>query len=243
MEWILSAQGLTKGFRLHTQGAVEIPVLNRFDLEVCPGESIALVGPSGSGKSTLLRILYGNYVCGQGRIRVHHRGRIVDIARATPHAIIDIRRWTMGYVSQFLRVIPRVSAIDVVAEPLRERGATPQDARRVAEEMLACLNLPRRLWRLSPTTFSGGEQQRVNIARGFVAPYPIMVLDEPTASLDDVNKAVVRRIINEARTRGTAIISIFHDENDRRQVATRNIAIPPMGPCEGPDERHPAHVR
>lgn len=242
MEWILRAKGLTKGFTLHTQGAVEIPVLNRFDLEVCPGESIALVGPSGAGKSTLLRLLYGNYVCGEGRILVRHRDRVVDMTRATPHEVIDIRRWTMGYVSQFLRIIPRVSAIDVVAEPLQERGAAAQDARRVAEEMLACLNIPRRLWRLSPTTFSGGEQQRINIARGFVAPYPIMVLDEPTASLDDANKAVARRIINEARSKGTAIISIFHDESDRRQVATRNISIPPMSKCDDPDESRLAHA-
>ncbi|MCB2170423.1 MAG: phosphonate C-P lyase system protein PhnL [Deltaproteobacteria bacterium] len=242
MEWILKAEGLTKGFTLHTQGVVEIPVLQRLELTVCPGESIALVGPSGAGKSTLLRLLYGNYVCGQGRILVRHRDQIVDMARATPHEIIDIRRWTMGYVSQFLRIIPRVSAIDVVAEPLRDRGAAMEDARRVAEEMLACLNIPRRLWGLSPTTFSGGEQQRINMARGFVAPYPIMVLDEPTASLDDVNKAVVRAMINAARSRGTAVISIFHDEADRRQVATRTIALRPMTRNDDPDGSHFSHA-
>ncbi|MBL0714864.1 MAG: phosphonate C-P lyase system protein PhnL [Desulfosarcina sp.] len=225
MEWILKAQGLTKGFILHTQGAVEIPVLNRFHLKVFPGEGIALVGPSGAGKSTLLRLLYGNYVCGQGHIFIRHRSHIMDMAVTTPNEIIDIRRWTIGYVSQFLRVIPRVPAVDVVAEPLRARGEAQANAGRAAEEMLARLNIPRRLWGLSPTTFSGGEQQRINIARGFVASYPLMILDEPTASLDDANKAVVRTIINDARKRGVAVIAILHDENDRCRVATRNVAV------------------
>ena len=232
MGWILKAHGLTKGFTLHTQGAVQIPVLDRFHLEVLPGESIALVGPSGAGKSTLLRLLYGNYACGEGRILVRHDSRVVDMAQASPHEIIAIRRWTLGYVSQFLRVIPRVPAVDVVAEPLRERGAVPKEARQAAEAMLARLNIPRRLWNLSPTTFSGGEQQRINIARGFVAAYPLMILDEPTASLDDANKAVVRAIINDACRLGTAVIAIFHNEDDRQQVATRHVAVPPLDPCE-----------
>ena len=242
MEWILKARGLTKGFTLHNQGAVTIPVLQHFDLTVYPGECLALVGPSGAGKSTLLRLLYGNYVCPRGRILVRHRRQIVDMAQAEPHEMIAMRRWTMGYVSQFLRIIPRVPAVDVVAEPLRARGVAAAIARRAAEDILDLLNIPQRLWPLSPTTFSGGEQQRINIARGFAAPYPIMILDEPTASLDEANKAIVRTIINDARRKGTAIIAIFHDEKDRRRVATRQVAVAPLIPDEAPERRPASHA-
>ena len=104
-----------------------------------------------------------------------------------------VRRDTIGYVSQFLRTVPRVSALDVVAEPLVARGVDRDAARDRARELLARLNLPERLWALPPATFSGGEQQRVNIARGFITDHPILLLDEPTASLDANNREVVDR--------------------------------------------------
>ena len=128
-----------------------------------------LAGPSGIGKSSILKMIFGNYRCDNGRIAVQHRGGAVDIAAAEPREVLDIRRHTIGYVSQFLRVVPRVPTIDVVAEPLVVEGVAREAARERAREMLARLNIGERLWSLPPSTFSGGEQQRVNIARGFIS--------------------------------------------------------------------------
>ncbi|MCS6920423.1 MAG: phosphonate C-P lyase system protein PhnL [Elioraea sp.] len=221
-------EGLAKTFTLHLQGGVRLPVLRDLSLVVRGGECVALVGPSGAGKSTLLRALYGTYLPQGGRILVRHHGDMIDIACADPRQILALRRHTVGYVSQFLRVIPRVSARAIVAEPLVHRGESEQAASRAADAMLARLNLPERLWHLPPATFSGGEQQRVNLARGFIAPYPIMLIDEPTASLDPLNADIALSLIEEARVRGAAIVGIFHDPAVRRRVATREFALAPL---------------
>jgi alpha-D-ribose 1-methylphosphonate 5-triphosphate synthase subunit PhnL len=210
-----------KSFTLHAQGGVRIPVLSGVSLLVTAGEAVALCGPSGAGKSSLMRMIYGNYACHEGQILIRHGGAEVDIARAAPRVILDIRRVTMGYISQFLRVIPRVPALDVVAEPMLSRGVEPEAAKARARDLLTRLRIPERLWPLSPVTFSGGEQQRVNIARGFAAPYPLMLLDEPTASLDAANRATVIKMIGEARAAGAAIVGIFHDESVRDAASTR----------------------
>ena len=225
MEWILKIEGLAKYFRLHTQGGIRIPVFDGLNLALCPGESAAVCGPSGAGKSSLLRLVYGNYRIGAGAIRVRHRDRVVNLAEASSDVILDLRRWTVGYVSQFLRVIPRVPALDIVMEPLRQRGTDPAEARRRAAALLEQLRIPERLWSLSPTTFSGGEQQRINIARGFAAFYPLMLLDEPTASLDPVNRRTVLDLITAARQQGAAILSIFHDSGDRQATTGRTIDL------------------
>jgi alpha-D-ribose 1-methylphosphonate 5-triphosphate synthase subunit PhnL len=217
--------GLAKTFILHTQGGARIPVFSALDLEVAPGECVALHGPSGSGKSTLMRSLYANYKPDAGSIRILHDGAPVDIVRAGPRAVLDIRRRTIGYVSQFLRVIPRVPTLDIVAEPLRALGVPAEDARERAAAMLARLDIPEPLRSLAPATFSGGEQQRVNVARGFVADYPILLLDEPTASLDAANRQAVVELIGEARARGAAIVGIFHDAAIRAAVADRVFEI------------------
>ena len=224
----IEVNGLGKTFRLHTQGDVEIQVFRGLDFAVRFGECVALHGPSGCGKSTLLRALYANYAAGEGSIRVRHRDGWVDMVAAEPRAVLDVRRHTMGYVSQFLRVIPRVPALEIVAEPLRVRGVDPADARRHAGDLLARLNIPERLWSLAPATFSGGEQQRVNIARGFIAPMPILLLDEPTAALDAANRAIVADLILERRAAGTAIVGIFHDAEIRNRVCDRTFAIEPF---------------
>jgi alpha-D-ribose 1-methylphosphonate 5-triphosphate synthase subunit PhnL len=144
---------------------------------------------------------------------------MVDMTGAPSQTLLQIRRETIGYVSQFLRVIPRVSALDVVAQPLRERGVDEHRAHQKAGELLERLHIPERLWSLPPGTFSGGEQQRVNIARGFIVDYPVLLLDEPTASLDQRNAATVVELIQEARSRGTAVVGIFHDAEVRDAVA------------------------
>ncbi|MGK7861580.1 phosphonate C-P lyase system protein PhnL [Falsiroseomonas sp. E2-1-a4] len=224
----LATEGLSKAFRLHLQGDVRIPVLADVDFEVRPGECVALTGPSGAGKSTLMRCLYGNYGAGSGRILIRHRGELVDLAAADPMLVREIRRETLGYVSQFLRVIPRIGARDIVAEPLRARGVPAEQALARATELLTRLNLPPRLHGLPPATFSGGEQQRINLARGFAADYPVLLLDEPTASLDPVNRQVVVKLIAEAKARGAALIGIFHDTEIREQVADRLFEVLPI---------------
>jgi alpha-D-ribose 1-methylphosphonate 5-triphosphate synthase subunit PhnL len=217
---ILRVTGLAKSFTLHAQG-VRLAVLDGLDLELCPGECVVLEAPSGSGKSTLLRALYGNYRADRGQILLRHRGAVVDVASASPRLLLELRRETIGYVSQFLRVIPRVPALDIVAEPLLERGASVAEARAQAAALLAALALPERLWGLAPATFSGGEQQRVNIARALIAEHPLLLLDEPTAALDAENSARVTALLDERRERGIAMLGIFHDAAARHTLATR----------------------
>jgi alpha-D-ribose 1-methylphosphonate 5-triphosphate synthase subunit PhnL len=218
---MISVENVSKSFVLHNQGAAEIPVMDGASLTVSSGECVALVGASGAGKSTLMRMIYGNYLTASGRIMVGD----LDVATAAPREIIQLRRRTLGYVSQFLRVVPRVSTLEVVAEPLLATGTTREVALAQAGTLLTRLNIPERLWQLSPTTFSGGEQQRVNIARGFAYPYPALLLDEPTASLDPTNRATVLAMITEAKARGAAIIGIFHDHAARDEICDRQLDV------------------
>nr|WP_126976137.1 phosphonate C-P lyase system protein PhnL [Frigidibacter oleivorans] len=218
--------GVAKTFTLHNQGSAVIPVMAGAELSVAAGECVGLVGASGAGKSTLMRMIWGNYLAAAGQILVAG----VDVARAEPRQILALRRGTLGYVSQFLRVVPRVPTLDVVAEPLFALGMEEEAARARAAGLLARLNIPERLWSLSPTTFSGGEQQRVNIARGFAHDYPALLLDEPTASLDAANRETVLRLIEEAKGRGAAIVGIFHDEPARARVCDRLVDVAAFTP-------------
>jgi alpha-D-ribose 1-methylphosphonate 5-triphosphate synthase subunit PhnL len=219
MTLMLQTRNLAKTFTLHLRGGLRMPVLSGVDLDVREGECIVLSGPSGSGKSTLMRSLYGNYRADGGAILVRHHGEMVDIASADPRTILSVRQRTLGYVSQFLRVVPRVSALDVVAEVVRDR--------RAAQALLSRLNIPERLHGIPPATFSGGEQQRVNLARGLIAGHPILLLDEPTASLDAENRTVVVEMVREAKARGTAIVAICHDADVRDAIADRLFAMTP----------------
>jgi alpha-D-ribose 1-methylphosphonate 5-triphosphate synthase subunit PhnL len=224
---MIEVRNLGKSFTLHNQGGVAIPVLAGADFTVAPGECVALTGESGAGKSTVMRILYGNYLAAPGSsVRIGG----LEMTRAAPREILKLRRETLGYVSQFLRVVPRVPTVDVVAEPLLAVGCAEDEARARAEGLLDRLRIPPALWSLSPTTFSGGEQQRVNIARGFIHPYPAMLLDEPTASLDPTNRETVLSLIEEAKARGAAIVGIFHDVAARNRVADREIDVSRFAP-------------
>ena len=226
---ILSVRGLRKTFTLHTQGGTRIEALSGQNLDVRQGECLAIHGPSGAGKSTLLRLLYANYKPCSGSVRVWHENTWVDMAVASPRVALAVRHTTLGYVSQFLRVIPRVSSLNIVAERLTAHGENMDVAREKAGSLLARLHIPQRLWNLAPATFSGGEQQRVNIARGFIRRYPIMLLDEPTASLDAANRKTVVALIEEAKAAGAAIVGIFHDEAVRDAVADRVFELSPLG--------------
>lgn len=227
--WIIKINSVSKTFRLYTQGDVCIPVLDSFNLTLYPGEGMALKGMSGAGKSTVLKLLTGNYRACSGEMFVRHNGRIVDVASASPHEIMDLRKWTIGYVSQFLRVIPRVPAVEIVAEPLVLRGFSEKIASDKAKSLLKRLNIPERIWYLSPLTFSGGQQQRINLARTFIADWPVMILDEPTSSLDAENRGIVLDMIREKKEEGSSFLGIFHDPFDRKAVADTEIELAPSG--------------
>jgi alpha-D-ribose 1-methylphosphonate 5-triphosphate synthase subunit PhnL len=225
MSAMIEISSAEKTFVMHLQGGVKLPVVRGVSFDVHAGECVVLSGPSGAGKSSILKMMFGNYRCDGGRIGIRHGDALIDIATAEPRQILGIRRATIGYVSQFLRAVPRVAAIDVVAEPLIAGGIAKSEARVRASELLARLNIPKRLWMLPPSTFSGGEQQRVNIARGFIASMPILLLDEPTASLDAANRAVVVELISEKKQEGVAMVAIVHDDEIRGLIADRIVDV------------------
>lgn len=229
MTEMIRIEDLDKTFTLHLRDGAMLPVLRGASLSVAAGECVALQGPSGSGKSTLLRSIYANYRPQAGRVLIRHDGQLTDIIAASPRTVLDIRRRTLGFVTQFLRVIPRVPTLDIVAEPLLLRGGDPAAARDRARSLLSILRIPEKLWSLPPSTFSGGEQQRINIARGFCAPYPVLLLDEPTASLDGDNRKTVIKLVDDARRRGTAIVAIVHDDDTRAAITTRTVQVQALG--------------
>ena len=227
---MLQLKKVTKKFTLHHQHGAQLNVLNAVDMTVSKGECVVLDGPSGMGKSTLLKLIYANYRASSGEIEILQAdGSRLELTKADPRELVRMRRYTVGYVSQFLRVIPRVSALDVVAEPLIEDVAHDiaaiEEAREIARALLTRLRIPESLWELPPATFSGGEQQRINIARNMIKPRPILLLDEPTASLDAANTQTVIDLIQEALARGAALVGIFHDANVGHAVATRHVDV------------------
>ena len=226
----LVVSDVAKSFVMHLRGGVELPVVRNVSFSLRAGECAVLGGPSGAGKSSILKMLYGTYGVDAGQVIVAHKGQLVDLATASPRTVLAIRRDTIGYVSQFLRAVPRVSAVDVVADPLLARGEEREQARARARALLERLNLPERLWQLPPATFSGGEQQRVNIARGFITDHPILLLDEPTASLDAANREIVIGMIAEKKRDGVAMLGIFHDQDVREAVADRVVDVTTFAP-------------
>jgi alpha-D-ribose 1-methylphosphonate 5-triphosphate synthase subunit PhnL len=225
MTAMIEINNAEKTFVMHLQGGIELPVVRGVSFKVSAGECVVLSGPSGAGKSSILKMIFGNYRCDNGRIGIHHQGVQIDLAKAEPRQILSVRRATIGYVSQFLRAVPRVPTLDVVAEPLIANGVARAEARKAAGQLLKTLNIPEPLWALPPSTFSGGEQQRVNIARGFISDLPILLLDEPTASLDAANRAVVVDLIDEKKRAGVAMVAIVHDDEIRHLIADRIVDV------------------
>lgn len=214
-----------KTFTMHLQGGIELPAVRGVTFQVNASECVVLSGPSGAGKSSILKMIFGNYRCDSGRIGIRHRDAVIDLATAEPRQVLNVRRTTIGYVSQFLRAVPRVATIDVVAEPLIVNGMSRADAQARVGSLLHRLNIPERLWQLPPATFSGGEQQRVNIARGFISDLPILLLDEPTASLDAANRTVVVELVAEKKRQGVAMVAIVHDDEIRHLIADRIVDV------------------
>jgi alpha-D-ribose 1-methylphosphonate 5-triphosphate synthase subunit PhnL len=225
MTVMIAIENAEKTFTMHLQGGVRLPVVRGVSFDVNAGECVVLSGPSGAGKSSILKMIFGNYRCDGGHIGVRHQGAILDLAKAEPRTVLNARRDTIGYVSQFLRAVPRVPALDVVAEPLLAAGVSRDAARQQAGSLLRRLNIPERLWGLPPSTFSGGEQQRVNIARGFISNLPVLLLDEPTASLDAANRAVVVDLIDAKKRAGVAMLAIVHDDDIRHAIADRVVDV------------------
>jgi alpha-D-ribose 1-methylphosphonate 5-triphosphate synthase subunit PhnL len=231
MSAVLELRQAKKSFTMHLQGGLRLPVVAGVDFSVGPGQCVVLAGPSGAGKSSILKMIFGNYRCDSGQVLVRHGGATVDVAGAEPRQILDLRKTVMGYVSQFLRAVPRVPALDVVAEPLVVEPASREQARAKAAALLHRLAIPERLWQVPPVTFSGGEQQRVNIARGFLPQRPLLLLDEPTASLDAANRATVVELIAEKKRRGAAIVAIVHDDDVRRAIADIVVDVTRFSPA------------
>ncbi|HWL05132.1 MAG TPA: phosphonate C-P lyase system protein PhnL [Xanthobacteraceae bacterium] len=221
----LELRNVTKTFTMHLQGGMKLPVLHDVSFSAQAGQCLVLSGPSGTGKSSILKLIYGNYRCDAGEIWLRGNSAAVDMAAAPPRQILTMRRQVLGYVSQFLRAIPRVPSLDVVAEPLVAAGLSRETSRARAADMLRRFNLPERLWSLPPATFSGGEQQRVNLARGFLAEHPVLLLDEPTASLDARNRDAVIEMIRQRKAAGAAILAIVHDDDLRAAIADATVDV------------------
>ena len=208
----LEVKNLNKTFTVHTRGGIEVKGFENINLSVKQGEFLSLYGPSGAGKSSILKTLFRTYTTTSGNIIFHKdNGSTIDIANATESEILNLRKSEIGYVSQFLQILPRISAVDVVSEQLIFKGESEEVARQKAKEMLDYLSIREELFDLSPLTFSGGEQQRVNIAKGIIAPKSLLILDEPTASLDRTNTMKVVEKLKELKIQGVAMVGIFHD--------------------------------
>jgi len=208
----LEVKNLNKTFTVHTQGSIEVKGFEDIEFSVKQGEFLSLFGPSGAGKSSILKTLFRTYTTTSGNIIFHRNsGNKIDLATATESQILELRKSEIGYVSQFLQILPRVSAVDVVAEQLIFKGESEESSKIKAKEMLDYLSIREELFDLSPLTFSGGEQQRVNIAKGIIAPKSLLLLDEPTASLDKTNTMKVVEKLKELKKQGVAMVGIFHD--------------------------------
>lgn len=224
---ILKISGFGKHFTLHEQGK-RIPSSHNVNLEVYPGELTALIGPTGAGKSSVLKGIYRTYLPSAGEILYRDRdGQEIDLATADEYRMLQLRREEIGFVTQFLFCLPRQSTLDVVAHPLVMQGEARQAARERAAVMLNALNLPERLWGISPATFSGGEKQRVNLARGLVARPRLLLLDEPTASLDPVTAERVIALIEQIKRDGVAMLAIFHYPELTARLGDRVVELAP----------------
>lgn len=229
MTHILEIDGLSKGFTLHHLGN-EIATFDNISFSLDAGEFVLLKGANGAGKSTLLRTLYRSYLPRAGHIRFHSEHGEIDLARAADVDVAHIRRNELGFVTQFLTARPRVSAEAIVAEPLRQAGIAAETALDQAREALEAFGVKPDLWRAYPTTFSGGEQQKVNLARELILPRKLLLLDEPTASLDaKAREALVTRLETLKRG-GTGMIGVFHHPGDVERLIDRVIDLTPDAP-------------
>jgi len=233
---ILQVEGYGKQFLLHEQNK-RIPSSHDVSFCVYAGQLTALIGPTGAGKSSVLKGIYRTYLPSAGRILYRDaQGHEIDLVQASEHQMLELRLREIGFVTQFLHCLPRQATIDVVAQPLMALGVARQAARQRAAELLLAMNLPERLWSVSPATFSGGERQRVNLARGLITKPRLLLLDEPTASLDPHTAKIVIGLIEALKAEGTAMLAIFHHPEITRQLADHVVELVPPPAAEEPRE-------
>ena len=206
----IKTTNLQKTFTLHNQNSTELKVLKNINFSISPGECVALTGKSGTGKSTFLRMLYGNYLPTAGSIEILYNDTYFDLMNCLEHQVIYLRKHAIGYVSQFLVVIPRVSTFDIVSNTLKQQNTLEDNSNEKISHLLETLNIKKNMWHLPPMTFSGGEQQRVNIAKTFIGNYPILFLDEPTSALDKENTEIVLELIKSKLNKNVATVSYTH---------------------------------
>src|SRR5215831_10264152 len=195
----LRIEDLHKAYTLHVLHGERVQAFHDVTFTVPRGKITAIIGPSGNGKSSLLKCVYRTYLPTSGHVHYHRADGAIDLATADDHTILALRQQEIGYVAQFLKAPPRVTAVDVVARPLVERGVARDVAVETAAALLARLNLPDDLFDAYPALFSGGEQQRVNIARALIGRADLLLLDEPTSALDRENLLRVAEMLREAR--------------------------------------------
>jgi alpha-D-ribose 1-methylphosphonate 5-triphosphate synthase subunit PhnL len=213
MTAMIRGEAISKTFHMHVRGGTRIEAFRDMSFTVAPGEFLGVSGPSGSGKSSLLKCLYRTYLPSSGAIwYVDAAGRELDLACEDEHAILALRRREIGYISQFFPVIPRVSALDTIVNNAVARGLSRTEGVGRAQELLQRLSIPRPLWDMFPSTFSGGEKQRINIIHAVIAQPRFLLLDEPTASLDAASAGEAVSLILELKQKGTAMIGVFHDQ-------------------------------
>jgi len=210
---------------MHILQGKKIEALLDVNFIVNEGEIIGLTGKSGSGKSSLMKCIYRTYLSDGGQINYHANEGIVDLVTANDYEIIYLRKKEINYCSQFLSVIPRVTALRVVAQPLLKKGYDANIAIEKAKIILNTLGLPEALWSGFPVTFSGGEQQRINVARAIIDPPKLLLIDEPTASLDPNTKDIVIELLLALKKQGTTIICISHDDYTLDHLVNRRIHL------------------
>lgn len=218
----IEIKNLSKTFTVHTQGGIQIVGYENINFKVHEGEFVSLYGPSGMGKSSILKALYRTYITTSGDILFNIDSNTqVNIATCDESEMLNLRKNHIGYVSQFLQILPRISAVDIVANPLIEKGESEKSAQNSAKELLSYFSIKEELFDVSPLTFSGGEQQRVNIAKGIIAPKSVLLLDEPTASLDKNNTMKVIEKLLEIKKQGITMVGIFHDSEAMNAISDR----------------------
>lgn len=221
----LKVEGLSKEFVLHALGGRRMAALEDVSFVADRGALLGVVGRSGSGKSSLLRCIHRRYLPTSGSIVYYSAGGPIDLAAADDRAVLALRGRELGYVSQFLTAVPRTPAIDVVAEPLISKGLEREEARERAAGALGSLGLPANLLEAFPATMSGGERQRVNLARALVGEPQLLLLDEPTSALDPETRALAVEEILKLKRRGTTMIGVFHDADALRALADNVLAL------------------
>ncbi|MEE2002109.1 phosphonate C-P lyase system protein PhnL [Alkalimonas sp. MEB108] len=227
MEPRLKIENLSKHFLLHEQGQ-QIPSCAKVNLSVFPGQLTALVGPTGAGKSSVLKCVYRSYLPSGGRIFYHEsNGQITDLVSASDHSMLALRQSEIGFVTQFLHCLPRKSALDITCEPLVSKGISMNKAHEEAKRLLSIMKVPERLWGVPPATFSGGEKQRINLARGLIARPRLLLLDEPTASLDPATTDNVVELLQEIKQEGVAMLAIFHQPELVQRLAEHRYELTP----------------